>query len=133
MSDAPQEPVDSHNDPPVVNMEMKGVGFPDKDECNMAMLAHLLGALVGFIGPLIIWLIKKDEYAFVDDQGKEAVNFQISIVIYAIVSFVLTLILIGFLLLLAVIVFNIVCIIKAALKANNGERYRYPMSIRIIK
>ncbi len=90
-------------------------------------------AIGGVVGPLVMWLIKKGEYPFVDEQGKEALNFQISIVIYAVVSAVLTLILIGIVLLIAVGILNIVCIILAAVKAQNGEHYRYPLSIRFIK
>lgn len=103
------------------------------------MFAHL-SALAGFLipfgnvlRPLIIWQIKKNEFAFVDDQGKEALNFQITVAIAVLVSFVLTLILIGVLLLFAVGIAALVFSIIAALKANEGERYRYPFALRLIK
>ncbi len=110
-----------------------------QDEKTFGMLAHL-SALAGYIipfgniiGPLIIWLIKKDQSAWVDMQGKEALNFQISITIYAIVAGILTLILIGVLLLIAVGVFSLVMIIIASVRANNGEMYQYPLTIRFLK
>lgn len=111
----------------------------EKDARTWAMFCHL-GALAGYIipfgniiAPLVIWLIKKDESPFVDDQGKESLNFQISITIYALVALVLTLIIIGFFLLLAVGIFALVMVIVAAVKANDGEKYRYPLCIRFIK
>lgn len=106
----------------------------------MGMLTHLL-ALCGFIGipfgniigPLVLWLVKKDTMPFVDDQGKEAVNFQISLTIYAIISGLLTLVLIGFLLLAVVYIGGLVLVIMAAIAANEGKTYRYPFTIRLIK
>ena len=107
-----------------------------QDERTMGMLCHLT-ALVGFLGPLIVWLLKKEESEFVNDQGKESLNFQLSILIYAIASLILmvplTLILIGPLLPPAVGIFDVVMIIIAAVQANNGTRYRYPLCIRFIK
>ncbi len=110
------------------------------DEMTWGMLCHL-SALAGFIGvpfgnivgPLVVWMIKKDELPFVDDQGKEALNFQISLTIYALVSGILILLLIGIVLLPAVLIFGLVMVIVASLKANSGEAYRYPLSIRFIK
>ena len=110
----------------------KPAGMDQKQERTWAMLCHL-GGLIGFIPPLVIWLIKKDESSLIDDNGKEALNFQISIAIYVMISIVLMFVLIGFLLLSAVYIFNIVMVIIAAMKANSGERYRYPLCIRFIK
>ena len=132
----PQQPPPGYQQPP-------GVLPPDakrqKDERTFGMLCHLL-ALAGYvipfgniIGPLIIWLIKKDEYPFVDDQGKQSLNFQISMMIYAIVSAVLMLVIIGFFLLIAVGIVNLVLVIMASMKANQGEAYRYPLAIEFIK
>lgn len=110
-----------------------------QDEKTWGMLAHLAafaGYLVPFgniIGPLVIWLIQKDKMPFVNDQGKEAVNFQITILILAVISAILILIFIGILLLIAVGIFNIVMIIVSALKANRGEYARYPLCFRFIK
>jgi uncharacterized Tic20 family protein len=112
----------------------------EKDARTWAMLCHLGGLgvyiipTVGhIIATLIFWLIKKDESPFVDDQGKEALNFQISITIYALISLLLTLVVIGIILLFAVGIFDLVMIIIAALKVNGGEKYRYPLCIRFIK
>ncbi len=108
-------------------------GSPSKDARTMAMLAHLLGIVLGFLGPLIIWLIKKDEEPFVDDQGKEALNFQITVLIGILVSGVLMFVCVGFFTALAIAIANIVLCIMAGLKANEGEAYRYPFALRLIK
>jgi len=112
----------------------------EKEARTWAMLCHLGGLgvyIVPTIGhllaPLIIWLIKKDESPFVDDQGKEALNFQISITIYALIALLLTLIVIGFVLLLVIGIFDLIMMIVAAVRSNDGERYRYPLCIRFIK
>ena len=114
-------------------------GMPSSEERQWALFAHL-SALVGYIipfgsiiGPLVIWQIKKNEMPFVDDQGKEALNFQITVAIIAIICLVLILILIGILLLWALAIANLVFIIVAALAANNGQAYRYPFAFRFIK
>ena len=103
------------------------------DENSMAMLAHLLALFTGFVGPLIIWLMKKDESDFVNEQGKEALNFGISLTIYYSVAVPSLIVVIGFLLLPAVGIFALVNIIRAAMAANKGERFRYPLCIRFIK
>ena len=103
------------------------------DSKTMAMLCHLLGIFTGFLGPLIIWLIKKDEDPFVDDQGKEALNFQISVLIAMAISGALICLVIGGFLVVAVAVCNIVFCIIGALKANEGVAYRYPFTLRLIK
>lgn len=110
-----------------------------KDARLFGMLCHLL-ALTGFvvpfgsiIGPLVMWLIKREEFPFVDDQGKEALNFAISMLIYAIVAGILTIVIIGIPLLIAIFVFWLVMVIIAAMKANSGIAYRYPLTIRLIK
>lgn len=99
----------------------------------MAMLAHLLGIFTGFLGPLIIWLIKKDQSAFVNDQGKEALNFQITFVIAYIACGLLTFVLIGCFLMPIVVICNIVFCIMGAMAANKGQNYRYPFALRLIK
>jgi uncharacterized protein len=111
----------------------------NRDQNMWAMLAHL-SALAGFIipfgniiGPLVIWLIKKDEYQLVDDQGKESLNFQISMTIYYVISAILIIVIIGILMLIGLAIFSLVMIIIAMVKANEGVAYRYPMCIRFIK
>jgi uncharacterized Tic20 family protein len=106
--------------------------MPTKDERNLGMLAHLLGIVSGFIGPLIIWLIKKDESAFVDDQGKESLNFQLTLLIAYVVSFVLMFFCIGYFTFLAAWVVGIIFSVIGTTTANRGERYRYPLCIRMI-
>ena len=100
---------------------------------NMAMLCHLLGFFTSFIGPLIIWLLKKDEDSFIDQQGKEALNFQIAIVIASFVAGLLSFLCIGFLLFPVIAILDLVFVIMACIKSSNGEAYRYPVSIRLIK
>lgn len=110
----------------------------EKEARNWAMGCHL-AALAGFvipfgsiIGPLIVWLIKKDESSFVDSQGKEALNFQITMLIAFLVCIVLAFILIGFLLMAVVVIFNLIMIILAAIKTSEGQDFRYPVSLRLI-
>lgn len=104
-----------------------------------AMLAHL-SALSGFvipfgniIGPLLIWLVKRDEMSFVADQGKEALNFNISMTIYMLVSGVLIFVLIGIPLIIVLGIAWLVLAILAAVKANEGVVYRYPLTLRLVK
>jgi len=126
-------PNDAMSQPPVPT------GAPSAEEKQWALFAHL-SALIGYIipfgsiiGPLVIWQIKKNEMPFVDDQGKEALNFQITVAIIAIICLVLVLILIGILLLWALAIANLVFIIIAALAANHGQAYRYPFAFRFVK
>jgi hypothetical protein len=97
----------------------------------------LLGVLLHFPGhllpPLIVWLVKRDESPEIDAHGKEAVNFQISMLIYNIVAAVFCLILIGFVFLAVLWVLNAVFVIIAAIRASDGKFYRYPMTIRFIQ
>jgi len=109
------------------------------DEKQMAMWIHL-SAFAGFIipfgniiAPLIIWLTNKEKSAYVDTQGKEALNFQITIAIAFVVSMILTLIVIGIFLAIAVALFNVIMIIIAAIKVSKGEEFKYPFCIRFIK
>ncbi|MFD2371149.1 DUF4870 domain-containing protein [Brevibacillus sp. GCM10020057] len=111
----------------------------EKEERMWAMIAHL-SALIGFmiplgnvLGPLIIWLFKKETSPFVDRHGKEALNFGITITIYAAVSYLLLIVFIGALLLFALFVFWMVFLILGAVKANEGSEFRYPLTIRFVK
>lgn len=114
-------------------------GAPSAEAKQWAMFAHL-SALLGFliplgsiVAPLVIWQIKKAEFPFVDDQGKEALNFQITVLIAVIACFVLSFVLIGLLLLPIVGIAALVLTIMGGIKANNGETYRYPFTLRLIK
>ena len=102
------------------------------DERTWAMLCHLSVFVGGFIGPLVVWLIKKDESALVDDQGKEALNFQLSVLLYTFICIPLAFVIIGIFLAMALGIFNLVVTIMATVKASQGEYYRYPLCIRFI-
>jgi uncharacterized Tic20 family protein len=138
-SETPAEEETSAEQPETVQ-EGPGSKEIDKDARMWAMICHL-SALAGLvvpvigciIGPLIIWQIKKEEFSFVDEQGKEAVNFQISMLIYGVIAGLLIFACIGSVLLPAVAIFDVVFLLIAAVKANNGEHYRYPLTIRFIK
>lgn len=122
--------------PPVGNVGLGQGKLPESDERTMGMLAHILGGVTNFLGPLIIWLIKKDESPFVNDQGKEALNFQITIAIGYVVMMVLSFIpVVGCLTSIAIMllwVASLVFGILGGLAANKGVVYRYPFALRLI-
>jgi uncharacterized Tic20 family protein len=102
------------------------------------MFCHL-GAFAGYIipfgnifAPLVIWLVKRDESPLVAEQGKESINFQLTMTLYAIIAGILVIVLIGFLLLFALMVFDVIMVIVATVRVNAGEKYRYPLNIRFI-
>ncbi|HSQ77993.1 MAG TPA: DUF4870 domain-containing protein [Nitrospirota bacterium] len=110
-----------------------------KEERTYAMFCHL-GALSGFvvpfgniIVPLVLWLIKKDSSPFIDMNGRESLNFQISMLIYSLISAVLILIVVGIFLLAGLWIFNLVIVIIAGVRAESGEQFKYPLTIRFIK
>ena len=109
------------------------------DERQMGMFLHLsqlAGMLVPFAGivlPIVIWQTQKDKIPGIDAHGKMVVNWMISVAIYSVASIVLMLVLIGFLTFLAVIVMGIVFPIIGAVKANDGELWEYPLTIKLIK
>lgn len=105
----------------------------DADRKLWAMLGHLGGIILGFIAPLIVFLMYKDRDEFVKDQSTEALNFQITVLIAYVVSWVLVFVIIGIFTLLAVIVANIAFSIIGGMAANRGERYRYPFALRLVK
>ncbi|MDW7759086.1 MAG: DUF4870 domain-containing protein [Acidobacteriota bacterium] len=116
-----------------------GQAMSPAEEKNWAMFCHL-AALSGFLiplgnilGPLIVWLIKKDASPLVDAEGKKSLNFQISILIYMVISALLIFVLIGIPLMIAVGIFALVMIILAAIKTSNGEDFRYPLSIQFLR
>lgn len=106
----------------------------ESDSKLWALFCHL-GFIIGFsfIAPLVIWLIFKDRSEFVDHHGKEALNFNISMIIYFIIAGILCIIFIGIPLLIGLAFFGLVVSIVAMVKAGNGERYNYPMNIKFIK
>lgn len=106
---------------------------PGNDDRNIAMLAHLLGIFTGFVGALVIWLIKKDASSFINDQAKEALNFQITVVIGLCGAWALAFVLVGFLLVPAIMVANFIFCILAAIASSKGQLYRYPVALRLVK
>lgn len=106
---------------------------PDQDSKTMGMLSHLLGILLGFLGPLIIWLIKKDSHPFVNDQGKEALNFQLTLLIGYLIAAATSCVLIGMFIFPVVWLVGLILSIMGTMKAYGGEAYRYPLNIRFIK
>ena len=137
--------------PPTPPSEPSLVGAPSAEERQWALFAHLsalLGAILTgafgggwgcFIGPLIIWLVKKDTMPFVDDQGKEALNFNITVAIASLILLLLSIVTLGVGLIIAIPLWIILGIawlvftIIASIKANEGVRYRYPFTLRLIK
>ncbi len=131
----------------------------DKNARTWATIGHLsaLIMLVGvplgnILGPLVVWLAKRQEYEFVDDQGKEALNFQITFTLVEIVLFILMFLLVfgaplrddsfaflpiiflpGMLIIMGLFVLNIGLVIMAAIRSNEGVLYRYPFALRLIK
>lgn len=110
-------------------------GANTSDDNSLAMLVHLSGIFFSFIVPLIVWLINKDkpEKAFLNENSKEALNFQITLLIAYFVSGVLMVVLIGFLTYAVAWIACVVFSILAGLAANKGETYRYPVTLRLIK
>lgn len=106
---------------------------PTSDEKNIALLSHIGTFFGGFIVPLIVWLIKKEESDFVTRHAKESLNFQISLIIYFVGSAVLMVILVGIFLMFAVGIFAFITVILATVAASSGKDYKYPLNIRFIK
>jgi uncharacterized protein len=144
------DPIETPHTPPPPPDSPLPPGGPSQEERQWAMFAHLSALLGGlltsalggwgtFIGPLVIWLVKKDTMAFVDDQGKEALNFNITVAIALLALVILSIITFGIGLLLAVPLMVIIGIgwlvltIIASIKANEGVAYRYPIALRLIK
>ena len=124
--DAQQAPADT---PMAVDGESRTWGML----CHLSALSAYVTGLGGILGPLIVWLVKKDSLPFVDDQGKESLNFQISMLIYHLIGAALLLcFFIGIPVLIVLSAMNIVLIIGASAKANRGEAYRYPFTLRLI-
>ena len=114
-----------------------------KQERTWAMLCHLC-ALVGFLGflripfgnilgPLVVWLVKKNEFPSVDQEGKASLNFQITMTIIGAVAAALCFVGIGFFLLMPLVLFDAIVVILASVKISNGEPYKYPFTIQLIK
>lgn len=119
--------------------EQQDVITPSKDERNWAMFCHL-SALVGFIiplgsilGPLVLWLMKKDEMPMVAEHGRKALNFQLTMLLAYIVCFMLLFVVVGVILLPIVCIFAFIMVVIAAIKASDGKSFDYPLSINFVK
>lgn len=102
--------------------------------CHLTALIVITGLPFGHIlGPLVIWLLKKNRYPFVNDQGKESLNFQLSMTVYVFVAALLIFVKIGTILLFVLVTVNLILVIIASVRTFNGETFRYPFKIRFIK
>ncbi|MCD8908073.1 DUF4870 domain-containing protein [Staphylococcus arlettae] len=115
------------------NIDKNRLNQSSKDDRLMAMLIYILSFFTGFIGPLIIWLIKREESAFVDRAGKNYFNFILSYFIWGIISGILVFIIIGIITSFVLGILSLIFTIVAIVKANNGEDYLPPLSIRFFK
>jgi uncharacterized protein len=104
-----------------------------QDAKNLGMLCHLLGLFTSFIGPLVIWLIKKDQMPYVDHHGKEALNFQITVALAFMAAGIAVLCIIGPFLMPFIGLADLIFSILACIAASKGELYKYPVSLRLIK
>ena len=109
------------------------VYIPTQDEKMMGLLSHVLTFVAGFLAPLVIYLVKKDESEYVKKHAVESLNFQISIAIYLFVSFILMFVIIGIFLMIAVGMLAFIFVIIATIKAAEGKFYQYPFTIRLVK
>ena len=103
---------------------------PTTDERTMAILSHVLCLVAWLFAPLVIYLVKKDESAFVAAHAKESLNFQITV---SIISILLVITVVGILFLWLVGIASVILVIIATIKASESKLYRYPFSIRLIK
>lgn len=118
-------------------MQQSSLQTPDQRQMGMflhlSQLANVIFFPVGIVLPIVLWQTQKDKIPALDAHGKMIVNWMISVTIYGIVSFVLMFVIIGFFLMLALLIVGIVFPIMGAVKANNGELWQYPLTIKFIK
>lgn len=117
----------------ILGTEEPALVTPSSDEKTMALLSHILTLVASFIAPLVIYLVKKDESQYITAHAKESLNFQITLIIAYIVCGILVVVLIGIVLLFALWIANLVLVIIASIKANEGKFYKYPFSIKFVK
>jgi uncharacterized Tic20 family protein len=124
----PTEPEASAPAPPTENERTWGM------LAHLSALAGLVMPLVGIVlGPLAVWLARRDDSAFVAEHAKEALNFNLSVLLGAIACMLLMLVFVGFLLGSALFILWLVMTLIAAIKASEGQPYRYPFSLRFVK
>ena len=113
----------------ILGQESDPLTPPTQDEKTLGLLSHLITFASVFLGPLVIYLIKKNESEFVAEHAKESLNFQITVALVCLILFITV---IGILLLWAVGILAAVLVIVATIRASEGKLYRYPFSLRII-
>ena len=108
---------------------------PTSDDRLLGLLSHLLAIVpgVGILGPLVIYLIKRGQSSFVEENAKESLNFQITMILAFIISAILMVVWIGFILLVVLGVAEVVLVIIATIRASENKIYRYPFNLRLIK
>ena len=140
MSDSfPNDPYRTPTSPPSKGDPLEGE--ITKDERTWGLIAHLsplLGYVVpvplfNILAPAIVWFIKRETMPFVDDQAKEALNFQITIFLATIVCIIAIVVVIGIFLIPALVIYSIIMMVLAAKAAQEGKRYRYPYCLRLVK
>ena len=122
-----------------IQVEDNGYNPVSPKERRIAAICHLSG-FIGFLfppighllGPLVVWLIYRDKSSFIDDQGREAVNFQLTVTFYVIASSVLVLIIVGIFLLVVLSIFWLVAVLVATARTAKGLPFRYPLNLRIL-
>ncbi|MEO0415923.1 MAG: DUF4870 domain-containing protein [Verrucomicrobiota bacterium] len=122
-------PVPPNGQPPAVYQQQP---LSESDERNFGMLLHVLTIVGGFVAPLIFWLVYRERSSFLDRHGKEALNFQLTMLIGYVASAVLMMVCVGYFTYLVVFVVAIIFAIIAGIEASKGNEYRYPMTIRFI-
>lgn len=106
---------------------------PSSEEKTLGLLAHIITIVSSFIGPIVIYLVKKDDSEFVANHAKESLNFQITMLLAYIVCFILMFVIIGVFLMGLIGIIDLVLVVVATIKASEGKNYRYPFCIRLIK
>ncbi len=105
---------------------------PSNDDKNIATMTHLGGTLFSFLPALIVWLLKKDDNAYIAAQAKEALNFQITVILAQCIAGMLAFLLVGLIFIPIIWLANVVFCIIAAISTSSGETYRYPLTLRLI-
>ena len=105
---------------------------PNSDDKNIATITHLGGTVFSFVPGLLVWILKKDDSPYLADQAKEALNFQVTMLIAQFIAGILVWVLIGFFLIPLIWLLNVVFCIIAAISTSKGETYRYPFCLRLI-
>jgi len=130
----PSTPPPASTAPPGSPAPNSGSGHSWEVACHLAGFSGYLTGVGWILGPLIVWLLKRTENPAVEEHGKEALNFQISILIYGVILALLGFVTcgVGFFLLIPLSIAHVVLMILAAIKAGNGESYRYPCTLRLV-